>query len=73
MPFQEDVPEATMRWTKVLRTGSVEAKFMAVDVNTIMFTLEKGQDTVEVCFHLVIVLPSMVYILVKGLPKFQSN
>ncbi|XP_078427664.1 LDL receptor wingless signaling/trafficking chaperone [Wolffia australiana] len=43
----DDVPEIAMRWTKVLRTGSIEAKFMAVDINTIMFTLEKGQDTQE--------------------------
>lgn len=34
-------------WTNVLRTGSIEAKFSAVDVNTVMFTMEKGQDTVE--------------------------
>ncbi|CAA6655467.1 unnamed protein product [Spirodela intermedia] len=43
----DDVPEIAMRWTKVLRTGSIEAKFTAVDINTIMFTLEKGQDTQE--------------------------
>ncbi|MQL77472.1 hypothetical protein Taro_009890 [Colocasia esculenta] len=44
---REEVPEMAMRWTKVLRTGAVEAKFTAVDVNTIMFTLERGQDTRE--------------------------
>ncbi|XP_077240260.1 LDL receptor wingless signaling/trafficking chaperone [Tasmannia lanceolata] len=41
------VPEIAMRWTKVLRTGAVEAKFMAVDTNTIMFNMERGQDTEE--------------------------
>ncbi|KAF8379542.1 hypothetical protein HHK36_028981 [Tetracentron sinense] len=43
----EMVAEIAMKWTKVLRTGSVEAKFMGVDLNTIMFTMEKGQDTSE--------------------------
>eukprot|EP00262_Sarcandra_glabra_P010012 TRINITY_DN2486_c0_g1_i1.p1 TRINITY_DN2486_c0_g1~~TRINITY_DN2486_c0_g1_i1.p1 ORF type:complete len:212 (-),score=59.43 TRINITY_DN2486_c0_g1_i1:231-866(-) len=44
---KEVVPEIAMKWTKVLKTGAVEAKFMAVDVNTIMFTMERGQDTEE--------------------------
>lgn len=44
---KEDVPEIAKKWTKVLRTGSIEAKFTAVDVNTVMFTMENGQDTVE--------------------------
>lgn len=47
--FQEDMPQIAMRWSKVLRTGSVEAKFMAVDLSTIMFTMERGQDLEEVC------------------------
>lgn len=38
-----------MKWTKVLRTGAIDAKFMAVDLTTIMFTMERGQDTAEVC------------------------
>lgn len=44
---KEDVPEIAKKWTKVLRTGSIEAKCTAVDVNTVMFTMENGQDTVE--------------------------
>ncbi|XXG84995.1 hypothetical protein AAC387_Pa11g0177 [Persea americana] len=43
----EVVPQIAMQWTNILRTGAVAAKFMAVDVNTIMFTMEKGQDTEE--------------------------
>ncbi|KAF8365057.1 hypothetical protein HHK36_032939 [Tetracentron sinense] len=43
----EMVAEIAMKWTKVLRTGSIEAKFMGVDLNTIMFTMEKGQDIAE--------------------------
>lgn len=39
-----------MKWTKVARTGGIEANFMGVDVSTIMFTMEKGQDTIEVGF-----------------------
>ncbi|OVA14285.1 hypothetical protein BVC80_9027g46 [Macleaya cordata] len=41
------VGEIAMKWTKVLKTGSIDAKFMGVDVSTIMFTMEKGQDTME--------------------------
>ncbi|XP_010918744.2 uncharacterized protein [Elaeis guineensis] len=44
---REDVPQIAMRWSKVLRTGSIEAKFMAVDLSTIMFTMERGQDLEE--------------------------
>ncbi|XP_074586559.1 uncharacterized protein LOC141842240 [Curcuma longa] len=43
----DDVPVIAMRWSKVLRTGSVEVRFMAVDRNTIMFTMERGQDLEE--------------------------
>ncbi|KAK9279347.1 hypothetical protein L1049_013026 [Liquidambar formosana] len=41
------VAEIAMKWTKVLKTGSIEVKFMGVDVSTIMFTMERGQDTEE--------------------------
>ncbi|KAB1214350.1 hypothetical protein CJ030_MR5G000849 [Morella rubra] len=41
------VTETAMKWTKVLRTGAIDAKFMAVDLTTIMFTMEIGQDTAE--------------------------
>ncbi|KAJ6851991.1 uncharacterized protein M6B38_257240 [Iris pallida] len=44
---KEDIPMIAMRWTKVLRTGAVEVKFMAVDLSTIMFTMERGQDIEE--------------------------
>ena len=36
------------QWSKIARTGAIDVKFMGVDVSTIMFTLEKGQDTLEV-------------------------
>ncbi|KAF8033266.1 hypothetical protein BT93_D2005 [Corymbia citriodora subsp. variegata] len=39
--------EIAMKWTKVLKTGAVEVKFMGIDLNTIMFTMVKGQDTLE--------------------------
>uniref|UniRef100_J3LK06 Uncharacterized protein n=1 Tax=Oryza brachyantha TaxID=4533 RepID=J3LK06_ORYBR len=35
------------RWTNVLRTGSVAAKFVAVDFGTLMFTMDRGQDIAE--------------------------
>ncbi|KAL2469039.1 Mesoderm development candidate 2 [Forsythia ovata] len=41
------VSEIAMKWTNVARTGAIEAKFMGVDLSTIMFTMEKGQDTIE--------------------------
>ncbi|XP_060204965.1 uncharacterized protein LOC132632862 [Lycium barbarum] len=43
----EKVSEIAMRWSKIARTGAIEAKFMGVDVSTIMFTMEKGQDSIE--------------------------
>lgn len=43
----EMVGEIAMKWTKVVRTGSIEAKFIGIDLSTIMFTMEKGQDTTE--------------------------
>lgn len=41
------VSEIAMKWSKVARTGGIEANFMGVDVSTIMFTMEKGQDAIE--------------------------
>ncbi|KAL8499971.1 hypothetical protein ACS0TY_019826 [Phlomoides rotata] len=43
----ERVSEIAMKWTKVARTGATEAKFTGVDVSTIMFTMQKGQDVLE--------------------------
>ncbi|KAG8391848.1 hypothetical protein BUALT_Bualt01G0229600 [Buddleja alternifolia] len=43
----EMITEIAMKWTKVARTGAIEAKFSGVDVSTIMFTMQKGQDTLE--------------------------
>ena len=59
-----------MRWTKVLRTGSVDAKFMAVDINTVMFTLEKGQDTEEVQVKIATIMQfmGMKWILIADVP-----
>ncbi|KAF2282605.1 hypothetical protein P3X46_003687 [Hevea brasiliensis] len=41
------VAEIAMKWTKVLRTGAIEVKFMGVDTSTIMLTMEKGQNMIE--------------------------
>ncbi|KAL0426019.1 UNVERIFIED_CONTAM: hypothetical protein Sradi_1136700 [Sesamum radiatum] len=43
----ETASEIAMKWTKVARTGAIEAKFSGVDVSTIMFTMQKGQDALE--------------------------
>lgn len=52
--LQDMVAEIAMKWTKVLRTGAIGARFMGVDRSTIMFTMERGQDTAEVCLILLI-------------------
>ncbi|CAL9007312.1 unnamed protein product [Prunus brigantina] len=39
-----------MKWTKVLRIGALGVRFMGVDLNTIMFNMERGQDMTEACF-----------------------
>lgn len=44
------VSEIAMQWTELAKTGTVDVKFMGVDLSTIMFTLEKGQDSFEVRF-----------------------
>ena len=44
------VSEIAMKWSKLSRTGAIETKFMGFDRSTIMFTMEKGQDSLEVCF-----------------------
>ncbi|KAK6920102.1 LRP chaperone MESD [Dillenia turbinata] len=43
----EKVAEIAMQWTKILKTGAVEVNFMGVDVSTIMFTMNNGQDAFE--------------------------
>ncbi|KAL3622140.1 hypothetical protein CASFOL_033551 [Castilleja foliolosa] len=43
----EMVSEIAMKWTKVARTGAIESRFSGVDVSTIMFTMQKGQDSLE--------------------------
>ncbi|XP_068315254.1 uncharacterized protein [Pyrus communis] len=44
---RDTVAELAMKWTQVLRTGAIEARFMGVDLNTIMFNMERDQDTTE--------------------------
>ncbi|TVU48379.1 hypothetical protein EJB05_08013 [Eragrostis curvula] len=44
---QEEVMGIATRWSNVLRTGSVETKFVAVDFGTLMFTMERGRDVLE--------------------------
>ncbi|KAL5727216.1 hypothetical protein ACHQM5_000436 [Ranunculus cassubicifolius] len=41
------VAEIAMKWTRVLKTGAIEARFMGVDLNTIMVTMQLGKDTSE--------------------------
>ncbi|KAL6290314.1 hypothetical protein ACE6H2_007824 [Prunus campanulata] len=47
LSLQDTVAEIAMKWTKVLRPGALGVRFMGVDLNTIMFNMERGQDTTE--------------------------
>ncbi|KAL0670482.1 hypothetical protein Bca4012_033186 [Brassica carinata] len=41
------VVEIAMRWTKVLRTGGLGLRFMAVDRSTVMFNMHNGNEVTE--------------------------
>ncbi|EPS59488.1 hypothetical protein M569_15319, partial [Genlisea aurea] len=43
----EEISEIARKWSNVARTGSIEAKFNGFDLSTIMFTMQKGQDSLE--------------------------
>ncbi|KAK4339292.1 hypothetical protein RND71_040754 [Anisodus tanguticus] len=43
----EMVNDIAKRWANLARTGAIETKFIGVDWSTVMFTMEKGQDTTE--------------------------
>lgn len=43
----EMVSDVAMKWTNVARTGAIEATFTGVDLSTIMFTMQKGPDSLE--------------------------
>ena len=45
---QDMVVEIAMRWTKVLRTGGLGVRFMAVDRSTVMFNIQNGKEVTEV-------------------------
>ncbi|KAH0921868.1 hypothetical protein HID58_021886 [Brassica napus] len=41
------VVEIAMRWTKVLITGGLGLRFMAVDRSTVMFNMQNGKEVTE--------------------------
>ncbi|MCD7449162.1 hypothetical protein HAX54_049525 [Datura stramonium] len=43
----EMVTDVAKQWANIARAGAIETKFIGVDWSTIMFTMEKGQDTTE--------------------------
>ena len=47
--WQDVVTETAIKWMKVLKTGGLDVRFMGMDVTTIMFSTEAGQDMDEVC------------------------
>lgn len=59
---QEEVMGIATRWTNVLRTGSVAAKFVAVDFGTLMFTMDRGQDILEVGGSLLAIFNSLEHL-----------
>lgn len=62
------ITEIAMKQSKIARTGAIEVKFMGADVSTIMFTLEKVQDTLEVrSKYLFKIQPFLFYVLFHGL------
>lgn len=42
------VVDIAMKWTKVLRTGGIGVRFMAVDRSTVMFNMQNGKEVTEV-------------------------
>ncbi|KAL0008344.1 hypothetical protein SO802_009846 [Lithocarpus litseifolius] len=46
-PTEDMVADTAMKWTKVLKTGGIGARLMGIDLGTILFTIERGQDTTE--------------------------
>ncbi|KAJ4777268.1 LDLR chaperone MESD [Rhynchospora pubera] len=45
---KDDIQNIAIKWSKMLKAGAVDVRFMAVDLNTFMFTMERGQDVEEV-------------------------
>uniref|UniRef100_A0A1J3IGW9 LDLR chaperone MESD n=1 Tax=Noccaea caerulescens TaxID=107243 RepID=A0A1J3IGW9_NOCCA len=41
------VVDIAMKWTKVLRTGGIGVRFMAVDRSTVMFNMQNGKEVTE--------------------------
>ncbi|KAI3681782.1 hypothetical protein L6452_36586 [Arctium lappa] len=41
------VSDIAVKWTKLARTGSIGVVFMGYDINTVMFTLQNAQNTLE--------------------------
>ncbi|CAL9007317.1 unnamed protein product [Prunus brigantina] len=65
-----------MKWTKVLRTGALGVRFMGVDLNTIMFNMEQGQDMIEItcfCVHLFLYCFIPFFILILQFKEFVLN
>ncbi|GAB2232167.1 hypothetical protein Droror1_Dr00011194 [Drosera rotundifolia] len=43
----ESVSEMAVKWTRLLKLGGIEIKFMGIDLSTIMFTLQRPKDVEE--------------------------
>ncbi|KAF7826069.1 putative mesoderm development candidate 2 [Senna tora] len=43
----EMVGNIAKKWTEIMRTGAIGARFMGVDLNTVMFNMERGKDVEE--------------------------
>lgn len=53
------------KWTEVMRSGAVGARFMGVDLNTVMFNMESGKQLEEVCHFFCICYISIISCLLS--------
>lgn len=69
--LQEEATHIARKWTDLLKTAAIQAKIMAVDRATIMFILERGQDTMEVLRRVILAFPQIVNVIVVVVVMFQ--
>ncbi|XP_054784741.1 uncharacterized protein LOC129291430 isoform X2 [Prosopis cineraria] len=61
----ETVGNIAKKWTEMMRSGAVGARFMGVDLSTVMFNMESGKDLEE--------QKDLVFLSVSLKFKFRGN
>ena len=69
--LQEEATHIARKWTDLLKTAAIQAKIMAVDRATIMFILERGQDTMEVLCRVILTFPQIISAIEVLVDMFQ--